>query len=235
MDSPPDNPSLPSRIIAAPILLNPEAVNRTRRRIAPGALRAWDSAGAGDFLDAVLAGAPYLARLAARQGETLGELARRSPEAVCAEACAAARAWRADEDEPTAMARLRAAKARMHLAAALADLAGAWEVTAMTRAVSDFADAACQGAFAAAARLNRFEAADPDNPVPGAFLLALGKQGAQTLNYSSDIDLVALWEPDIARQGAAPGLRQAYPDLGAPAQRDDRGRLCLQSGSAPAP
>jgi len=36
-----------------------------------------------------------------------------------------------------------------------------------------------------------------DNPVPGLFVLAMGKYGAGELNYSSDIDFCVFYDPDI--------------------------------------
>ena len=36
----------------------------------------------------------------------------------------------------------------------------------------------------------------PDGPVPGLFLLGLGKLGGQDLNFSSDVDLIALFDPE---------------------------------------
>jgi len=36
-----------------------------------------------------------------------------------------------------------------------------------------------------------------DNPVPGLFILAMGKYGAGELNYSSDIDFCVFYDPEI--------------------------------------
>ena len=36
----------------------------------------------------------------------------------------------------------------------------------------------------------------PSGPVPGLFLLGLGKLGGQDLNFSSDVDLIALFDPE---------------------------------------
>ena len=38
---------------------------------------------------------------------------------------------------------------------------------------------------------------DPRGPVPGLFVLAMGKGGAFELNYSSDIDLIVFFEPAV--------------------------------------
>jgi [glutamine synthetase] adenylyltransferase / [glutamine synthetase]-adenylyl-L-tyrosine phosphorylase len=99
---------------------------------------------------------------------------------------------------PEAMTRLRALRLEFALAAALADLRGL-DVTKGMEALTDFADAAVtaalRGAIAEmihAGRIPPSHGADID----GFFILALGKHGARELNYSSDIDLVVLFEAD---------------------------------------
>jgi len=184
--------ALPHRITTALPLTDAGRAQRNRARIDAPVYQAW--AGAGDFLDAVFAAAPYLGRLASRRPQTLLRLANEAPEAVLADANAAARAAGADPD--TALAVLRQAKADMHLTTALADLAGAFSLEETVGAVSDFADASVQAALEAAARASGLPVDDPDNPAPGLFVLTLGKHGQRSLNYSSDIDLVVVWEPE---------------------------------------
>ena len=53
-----------------------------------------------------------------------------------------------------------------------------------------------RGALGYAARGAGFEVSE-DNPVPGLIVLALGKLGTRSLNYSSDIDLVLAYEPEV--------------------------------------
>ena len=101
-------------------------------------------------------------------------------------------------DEATLKAALRVARRRAALLIALADLGGVWDVEAATGALTRFQETALR---TVTARLLRAEAMrgsvdglDPDHS--GYFLLAMGKLGAGELNYSSDIDLIALFEPD---------------------------------------
>ncbi len=61
----------------------------------------------------------------------------------------------------------------------------------VVRTLSDFADRALDTAIRAAIT-KRVEDAAPD----GFVALALGKQGARELNYSSDIDPILLFDPD---------------------------------------
>lgn len=91
---------------------------------------------------------------------------------------------------------LRRAKRRVALLAALADLGGVWPLEQVTGALSDLADRAVDLALrvhvAAEARRGKLPASDAD--AGGIFALAMGKGGARELNYSSDIDLIVLFD-----------------------------------------
>ncbi len=189
---------LPSRITTTIPMTDAARADRCRQRVDPDVYAAWGE-GAG-FLDSVIAAAPYLGRLAARRQKTMHRLASEAPEVILEDANATARA--AGRDPDMAMAVLRDAKADMHLVTALADLAGAFTLEETVAAVSDFADAAVAGALEAAARESGLSVDDAENPAPGLFVLTLGKHGQRSLNYSSDIDLVVLWEPErIGNEG----------------------------------
>jgi glutamate-ammonia-ligase adenylyltransferase len=101
----------------------------------------------------------------------------------------------AGEGPKAAASALRRAKRRAALLIALADLGGVWDLTAVTGALTDLADRAL--AVAAAAALAQ-ETAGPlkglDPAAAGLVILAMGKQGARELNYSSDVDLICLFD-----------------------------------------
>ncbi len=91
---------------------------------------------------------------------------------------------------------LRIAKRRGALLIALADIGGLWNLQEVTLALTRLADAATAtslqflvDAEAARGKLK----ADPENAA-GMFVLAMGKMGAYELNYSSDIDLIVLFD-----------------------------------------
>ena len=128
---------------------------------------------------------PYLTGLLRTRAATVARLLADGPDAVVAAALVAA----ADPGLPVA-ARLRHAKADVALVAALADLAGLWSLEQVTRALSDLADVAVDSAITAAL-------AERDAPNAGFVALALGKLGSFELNYSSDIDLILLYDPAI--------------------------------------
>jgi [glutamine synthetase] adenylyltransferase / [glutamine synthetase]-adenylyl-L-tyrosine phosphorylase len=88
------------------------------------------------------------------------------------------------------MAALRRERTGYSLALALADLAGAFALERVFAELSDLADRALERAIAAAIG-ERY----PDAPVQGFAALALGKLGGRELNYSSDLDLIFLYDP----------------------------------------
>jgi glutamate-ammonia-ligase adenylyltransferase len=104
-------------------------------------------------------------------------------------------------------------KAEAALLIALADIGGAWEIMRVTHALTEVADTAVGAAadylLAGAARAGWLAPKDLARPSDGAgyIVLAMGKMGAHELNYSSDIDLIVLYDPAAAAlpPGAEPG------------------------------
>ena len=95
---------------------------------------------------------------------------------------------------------LRISKRRIALWVALCDLGGVLNLEEVTKTLTQFADLAVQLALRAAIRRQIKRAklpgvksdADPDGL--GMFVLGMGKMGAHELNYSSDIDLICLFD-----------------------------------------
>jgi glutamate-ammonia-ligase adenylyltransferase len=151
------------------------------------------------FLGGALSAAPYLRDLAAKDAARLARLLESDPAAVI-DGLVAAAATR-QPDDAALMRHLRRLKEDAALAIALADLAGLWDVAAVTGALTRVADAAVGAAVghlvAEAAAQGRMRLADPSDPAKGSgyIVLAMGKHGAFELNYSSDIDLIVLYEP----------------------------------------
>jgi len=86
---------------------------------------------------------------------------------------------------------LRRARLGMALAIALGDLSGELELEEVTRLLSEFADLAIGRALATAVRERM-----PEAEVTGMTVIALGKLGSHELNYSSDVDLLLLFDPE---------------------------------------
>jgi glutamate-ammonia-ligase adenylyltransferase len=139
---------------------------------------------------------PYLATLMRREQDWLTEAFTRPP------ACSVQTelAGLGDVALSELSARLRQAKRRIALLAALADLGGVWSLDQVTGALTDLADRACdvslQALLAEEIRRGKLPGMSADDAATGAgmVILAMGKMGARELNYSSDIDLICLFD-----------------------------------------
>src|SRR5271157_5468057 len=156
---------------------------------------------------------PYLWTLVKEDPARLIRLLRRPP-GESLDAVVRALAERRDDDEAELMAALRRAKRESALLVALADLGGVWDLVQATEALTRFADAAVGAALAYLLRRHARAGLlklDPDARDPqsgsGVVVLALGKHGARELNYSSDVDLIVLYDQAAASipPGAEPG------------------------------
>lgn len=153
----------------------------------------------------VFANSPFLTRLILSDAAWLAGVLRRVPRDALAGIVQDMNAGGGEDaaDQAALMRRLRRAKARTALLVALGDLGGVMELPEVTGALSAFADAALETALrhvlAAAAAKGQFAPRDAAAPERGSgfIVLAMGKYGAFELNYSSDIDLIALYDPDV--------------------------------------
>ncbi len=114
-------------------------------------------------------------------------------------------------------ASLRGAKRRVAVLTALCDLGGVWTLEQVTGALTDFADRAVHLALTTLVRdeIRRGKlpgAVSEDAETAGGMVaLAMGKMGAHELNYSSDIDLVCLFDetryPGVEQEARAVFIR----------------------------
>jgi glutamate-ammonia-ligase adenylyltransferase len=161
----------------------------------------------GCFRDLALALAdhsPFLWRLAYADPRRLARLALTPPEAVHRDLVFHLKSLpagvRSGELTRAEVAReLRKARGSHALLVALADIGGVWGVEQVTLALSDFADACVATGvnviLTEAAATGKIVVAEEDpGQGSGLVVLALGKQGAGELNYSSDIDLVVFFD-----------------------------------------
>ena len=161
------------------------------------------------MLECVFGASPFLESCLLAEPGFVRKLWSEGPDPCFDEILAEMRALPPDTSEASAGRALRIARRRAALTLALADISGTWELEAVTGALSDLADTACSTAFrvlltrlAARGVLTPPEPADPEAGC-GLIALGLGKLGGRELNYSSDIDLILLFEPDAvpARKG----------------------------------
>jgi glutamate-ammonia-ligase adenylyltransferase len=152
-------------------------------------------------LDTLLTESPYLAGLAERNADWFAG-ALPEPDAalagVLAEIAAAGVAAMTEDEVATV---LRRGKGQVALLAGAAEVTGRWTTAQSTAALSDLADAALDAGLAVLLRLAAAKgqvATDYATPArSGLAIFALGKHGGRELNYSSDIDIVAFFDPEV--------------------------------------
>lgn len=109
------------------------------------------------------------------------------------------------QPERDAMARqLRITKRKAALTIALADICRVWDIFQVTDALTTLAetslDYACGTLLREGHHRGYFQLPDPDkNPQKnsGLIVLGMGKLGGRELNYSSDVDIIVLFDTDI--------------------------------------
>ncbi len=149
-----------------------------------------------DLIEGAAGCSPHLGGLIGRERLWLGEALGLGPDAALEHALAGL-----GTVAPDALgAALRVAKGRVGLLTGLADLGGVWPLEAVTGALTRFADLAVElslGALVEAeAKRGKYpgDAAAAQSGAGGMVALAMGKMGAGELNYSSDIDLICLFD-----------------------------------------
>lgn len=205
--------SLADRLQPCGPIVDAAAAERVRERLAEAAAeggwaplleRSWAA------LAPVFSASPYLAGLARRWPAMLHEGLESEPDVWLDDLLDRTRALTGRPDDIRAP--LRRLKAELHLMTALADLGGVWDLDAVTGALSRFADATVRVALVSVADEQRERGKlisspdDPAGPVPGLFGLAMGKHGANELNYSSDIDLSLFYDPERLVPALAEGV-----------------------------
>ncbi|WP_135448574.1 [protein-PII] uridylyltransferase family protein [Tabrizicola caldifontis] len=184
--------TLAARITRTPIAFDPTAASHLRASLpdlGPEVM---------ELVSATAGCSPYLRGLMEREAGWMPE-AVADPEAALAAVLAAPEAAALDA-LPDA---LRQAKRRVALLVALCDLGGVWPLEQVTGALTTLADRAVHLALtrlvADEIRRGRLPGATPDAvPTAGGMVaLAMGKMGAGELNYSSDIDLICLFDETL--------------------------------------
>ncbi|MCU0801955.1 MAG: bifunctional [glutamine synthetase] adenylyltransferase/[glutamine synthetase]-adenylyl-L-tyrosine phosphorylase [Rhodobacteraceae bacterium] len=166
-----------------------------------------------DLLAASASCSPYLTGLIRQEAAWLRDAVQEDPAGIVPALCASCTGIAADH-----LGRhLRQTKRRVALFTALADLGGLWPLQTVTAALTAFADAATHAAISAFVadeiRRGKLPGARPEEAESGAGMvaLAMGKMGAGELNYSSDIDLICLFDdsryPDAVDDARATFIR----------------------------
>jgi [glutamine synthetase] adenylyltransferase / [glutamine synthetase]-adenylyl-L-tyrosine phosphorylase len=138
------------------------------------------------LLSSLFGNSPFLTRCCLKEPALTLRLAELGPGRTFADVLDALNHHSVETHDTAAlMTLLRQARRRAALAVAVADIAGLWPLERTTEALSAFAEAALQACL---------RQLIPDAARSGFVVLAVGKLGARELNYSSDVDLILLYD-----------------------------------------
>lgn len=158
-------------------------------------------AGGSGLLAAVFGNSPFLSQCLLRDLEFARDLIERGPLELSTEILGLLSASQTT-DSATLMVTLREFRSKMALLVAAADIAGIWSLTEVTQTLSRFAcasiDVTINHLLAQAAAAGDVKLLNEKHPADdsGFTIIGMGKLGAGELNYSSDIDLIALFDQE---------------------------------------
>lgn len=162
-----------------------------------------ETAGGRKVLDAIFGNSPYLGDCLLKEVAFFQALLAEDPKIVAERLLRQLREEASSSRDTNGLKHLlRVAKRRNALLVAFADIAGLWTAEEVMDRLSAFADTALELAvdhlLRGAIEEGQIEGVAPEQPAKrsGFVLLALGKLGAYELNYSSDVDLVVLYDPE---------------------------------------
>ncbi len=184
------------------------------------------------LLAAVFSQSPFLTDCILKEAELFGRLVVEGPDPVMADLRQAMEERPSAEDRAAVTRRLRRIRRQTAMTIALADLTGVWDLDQVTGGLTDLALGLMRAAFdfllLEAASRQQIELSDPEDPTRdcGYVALGMGKLGARELNFSSDIDLIVLYDPK-----RLPATSKHGPD--AVAQRLTRDLVSLLSERTP--
>jgi len=157
------------------------------------------------LLDALFANSPFLTHCVLSDIGFFADLLKRGPDVVLSQVLDRLKEeFSLEQDRRELMADLRIARRQTALVVALADITAHWPLERVTEALSAFADGTLSATLChllrRGAERGHFTLSHPEEPERdcGFTVLAMGKHGARELNYSSDIDLIVLFDPEKA-------------------------------------
>ena len=184
--------------------------------------RAWaeafaDSEPGRALIEAVCGNSPYLGHSLTRELPFVARTVRDGFDDTFAALIASLHAGHGEEKSmDRLMAGLRVAKRRAALLIALADIAGEWPLFRVTGALSELAETGVQLAanflLRRAGEAGTLTLPDPQRPWVGSGLIVLGmgKLGGRELNYSSDIDLIVLYDDAVVQTPQPDNLARTF-------------------------
>ena len=169
-----------------------------------------------EFLAGILGNSGFLTQCLAREIEFVPEIFEHGPDAAFRSVIDRLRTLGPATASKDIDIALRRAKRQVALLTALADLSGTWPLETVTGKLTTF----CENALSiASGQLLRglhdrdiLKLPNPDEPESGSgyFVLAMGKLGACELNYSSDIDLIVLFDDEVTPAADPEEIQQHF-------------------------
>jgi glutamate-ammonia-ligase adenylyltransferase len=176
-----------------------------------------------DLIAGIAGSSSYLRGLLTREADWFGSILNTDPDIAFEEIL--------HNIAPPMDSGLRQAKRRVALLLAACDLGGIWPLSTVTNRLTQFADLAVDHALRAEIETlitrGKLPNCGPEDVAncAGVTVIAMGKMGAGELNYSSDIDLIVLFDGDrhagdgyddarMALQRATRNMAKVLSDMG---------------------
>ena len=168
-----------------------------------------------NLLHAVSGASPFLSRLIRMEPDFAAACFTTDPEQLFSGIIEETLHTADADGQRAAMRMLRQARRKAALLVALADLAQTWPLMTVTAHLTRFADAAISAALAFLLKQAKARGEiDTDDPACcGLAAFSMGKGGAGELNYSSDVDLIFLYDPERAPLAARVEAEVFFPRL----------------------
>ncbi|MGD9637453.1 MAG: bifunctional [glutamine synthetase] adenylyltransferase/[glutamine synthetase]-adenylyl-L-tyrosine phosphorylase [Alphaproteobacteria bacterium] len=152
---------------------------------------------ARDFLKSIFGNSSYLSQIICDYPDFFQNIITKTPEIVFEEEILALSNYDVSKIDLNKIKQdLRIFKKKLSLVIALADISGFWELENVTKALTITAektlDTACRFLFYTSFKEGKIEEIALENS--GYIIIGMGKLGAYELNYSSDIDLIILFD-----------------------------------------
>jgi glutamate-ammonia-ligase adenylyltransferase len=172
------------------------------------------------LLDPLFANSPFLGDCLLSDAAFLKTILERGPNQILTTTLADLRQELFGKtDRALVMRELRKAKRRAALTIGLADIFATWDLEQVTNALTDFAECALSiaishllGKIASTGVIALPHSDDPERD-SGLVVLGMGKLGSRELNYSSDIDLILLYDRERIRGSDDERIHQAFVRL----------------------
>ena len=169
-----------------------------------------------DLLSGIIGNSGFLTQSLAREIKFLPVIFGDGPDAAFKHVIAELNALDPASAQKDTDIALRRAKRRVALLTALGDLSGVWPLETVTACLSSFCETALSRASGNLLRAlhdrDILRLPDPDRPETGSgfIILGMGKLGASELNYSSDIDLIVLFDDETTPAADLTEIQQHF-------------------------